>query len=77
MSHILAPLAQLPRHEQEAFVLCAWSELSYEDAAFALGTTVGKIRARVFRARRRLRQLDPAFGHEEGRTPTNQEALEP
>jgi RNA polymerase sigma-70 factor (ECF subfamily) len=76
MGRVLALLAQLPRREQEVFVLCACSEVSYEDAALALGTPVGTIRSRLFRARRRLRELDPTFGHEEGRAPTTQEVLD-
>jgi len=70
-------LAMLPRHEQEVFALCAWMELSYEDVALALGVPVGTVRSRLSRARRRLRELDPAFGHEEGRTATVREALRP
>ena len=70
-------LGQLPRHEREVFALCDWMELSYEDAALALGVPLGTVRSRSSRARRRLRELDPAIGHEEGSTKTVQEALEP
>jgi RNA polymerase sigma factor (sigma-70 family) len=63
MKDALDLLARLPRHEQEVFVLCAWSELSYEDAALALEVPVGTVRSRLSRARRRLRELDPATGH--------------
>lgn len=70
-------LGQLPRHEREVFALCDWMELSYEDAALALGVPLGTVRSRLSRARRRLRELDPAIGHEEGSTKTVQEALEP
>jgi RNA polymerase sigma-70 factor (ECF subfamily) len=72
----LALLAQLPRREQDVFVLCAWMGLSYEDAALALATPVGTVRSRLSRARQRLRELDDGCGHEEGRTTTVQEALE-
>ena len=64
MKDALDLLARLPRHEQEVFVLCAWSELSYQDAALALGLPVGTVRSRLSRARGRLRELDPATGHE-------------
>jgi RNA polymerase sigma factor (sigma-70 family) len=77
MRRALDLLGQLPRHEQEVFALCAWMELSYDGAALALGVPVGTIRSRLSRARQRLRELDPAFGHEEDRTATVQEALEP
>jgi RNA polymerase sigma-70 factor (ECF subfamily) len=77
MKEVLALISQLPRREQDVFVLCAWSELSYEDAALALAIPVGTVRSRLSRARKRLRELDPAFGHEEGRTTTAEEALKP
>jgi RNA polymerase sigma-70 factor (ECF subfamily) len=77
MRKALTLIAQLPRHEQDVFALCGWSEMSYEDAALALGVPVGTVRSRLSRARQRLRELDPAFGHEEGRTETVQEAIEP
>jgi RNA polymerase sigma factor (sigma-70 family) len=68
----LALLGRLPQREQDVFVLCAWSELSYEDAALALGLPVGTVRSRLSRARGRLRELDPASGHER-----LEEAVEP
>ena len=76
MRRVLVLLAQLPKREQDVFALCAWSQLSYEDAALALGEPVGTIRSMLSRARRRLRELDPAFGHEEGRPATVEEALD-
>jgi RNA polymerase sigma-70 factor (ECF subfamily) len=61
MKEALGLLAQLPRHEQDVFALCVWSDASYEDAALALGIPVGTVRSRLSRAaapsgtRRRLR----------------------
>jgi RNA polymerase sigma-70 factor (ECF subfamily) len=72
----IALVARLPRREQEVFVLCAWSELSYEDAAMALGIPVGTVRSRLSRARARLRELDPHIGHDEERMQTIKEAIE-
>jgi RNA polymerase sigma factor (sigma-70 family) len=77
MRQAVALLAQLPRHEQDAFVLCAWMELSYEDAALALAVPVGTVRSRLSRARRHLRELDSERGHNEERATTVQEVLRP
>jgi RNA polymerase sigma factor (sigma-70 family) len=62
-------LGALPEREQEVFRLCAWMELSYEDAAFALGLPIGTIRSRLSRARARLRELEAGRGHLEGGDP--------
>jgi RNA polymerase sigma factor (sigma-70 family) len=64
MQRLLALTRRLPKHEQDVLALCAWDELSYEDAALALGVPVGTVRSRLSRARARLRELDSAFGHE-------------
>ena len=68
-------VAKLPRGQQDVFVLCAWTQLSYEDAAFALDVPVGTVRSRLSRARRFLQELDPAGGHEQGETRSVEEAL--
>ena len=77
MGRVLALVAQLPRREQEVLALCAWSELSYEDAAIALRIPVGTVRSRLSRARARLRELDPAIGHDGERMQITKEAVEP
>jgi RNA polymerase sigma-70 factor (ECF subfamily) len=77
MKQALELLAQLPRREQDVFVLCAWTGLSYEDAALALGIPVGTVRSRLSRARQHLRELDPDGGHEPCGTPSVEEALKP
>ena len=72
----LALVGRLPRREQEVFALCAWSGLSYEDAAIALEIPVGTVRSRLSRARARLQELDPGIGHEEDRMKAITEAVE-
>ena len=44
----------LPPHYREALVLCELHELSYADAAEALGCAVGTVRSRLHRARAML-----------------------
>jgi RNA polymerase sigma-70 factor (ECF subfamily) len=73
----LKRLRMLPEREQDVFVLCAGMELSYEDAALALGLPVGTVRSRLSRARARLRELAPGSGHKEGENTDVQEAREP
>ncbi len=78
MQDVLAFVRRLPKHEQDVFALCGWSELSYEDAAIALDVPVGTVRSRLSRARARLRELEPAFGHESDDSRERaQEVLEP
>jgi RNA polymerase sigma factor (sigma-70 family) len=73
----LNALRKLPQREQDVFVLCAWMELSYEDAALALRVPVGTVRSRLSRARTRLRELNPDIGHEQGDSTTFEEARQP
>ena len=47
-------VAGLPRHEREVVELCAWSGLDQKGAAVALGVSVGTVKSRMHRARRRL-----------------------
>ncbi|MEP6892187.1 MAG: RNA polymerase sigma factor [Gaiellaceae bacterium] len=78
MQRLLTLVQRLPKREQDAFALCGWYELSYEDAAIALGVPIGTVRSRLSRARARLRELEPAFGHEPDDTgEPAQEVLEP
>jgi RNA polymerase sigma-70 factor (ECF subfamily) len=52
----------LPLHYREVVVLCELQEMSYAEAACALGCAVGTVRSRLHRARallvERLRELD-------------------
>jgi RNA polymerase sigma factor (sigma-70 family) len=73
----LALLGRLSADERDVFVLCAWMELPYEEAALALSIPLGTVRSRLARARRRLGELNSACGHIEDRTATIEEALEP
>lgn len=58
MRQVLTLVERLPRRHQEVLSLCAWSELSYQEAAVALGIAVGTVRSRLARARARLAELD-------------------
>ena len=54
MQQVLSLLGKLPQRERDVFALCAWMEVSYEDAAVALAIPVGTVRSRLSRARTRL-----------------------
>ena len=51
---LAAALARLPSAQREALLLVAWGELSYPEAAAALGIPVGTVRSQISRARKRL-----------------------
>jgi RNA polymerase sigma factor (sigma-70 family) len=63
MKSVLAAVARLPGREREVLALCAWSGLSYEEAAIALSIPIGTVRSRLSRARARLRELDGVDEH--------------
>lgn len=50
-------LGKMRRGEREVFTLCVWEGLDAATAAEALGVAVGTVRARLSRARKRLRTL--------------------
>lgn len=62
-------LARLPDQLRDTLLLVAWSGLSYEEAATALGVPVGTVRSRMSRARSRLRRalggMNPAASDQE------------
>ena len=58
MRRVLALVELLPRRDQEVLALCAWSELTYHEAATVLDIPVGTVRSRLARARARLAELD-------------------
>ena len=73
----LLRLHSLPRREQDVFVLCVGMELSYDEAAFALGIPIGTVRSRLSSARARLGELYSGTGHEQGESTNAQEAAQP
>ncbi|MFI6812230.1 RNA polymerase sigma factor [Nonomuraea sp. NPDC050328] len=54
---LAAALAALSRSERELFLLVAWAELSYEQAAQALGIPLGTVRSRLSRTRAKIRRV--------------------
>ncbi|MEU9877477.1 RNA polymerase sigma factor [Streptomyces phaeochromogenes] len=62
-------LSRMRRGEREVFTLCVWEGLDAATAAEALGVAVGTVRARLSRARKRLRKLtELELGGTEGGT---------
>jgi RNA polymerase sigma factor (sigma-70 family) len=66
---LAAGLARLPTELRDTLLLVAWSGLSYQEAATALGIPVGTVRSRMSRARSKLRRTlggtNPATSDEE------------
>lgn len=56
MEAVLAAMAHLTPKEKEVISLCVWAELTYEQAAVAMGIPIGTVRSRLARARSKLRQ---------------------
>ncbi|WP_067488979.1 RNA polymerase sigma factor [Actinomadura hibisca] len=56
---LAAALARLSPDDRELLLLIAWAELSYEEAARALGVPLGTVRSRLHRIRAKMRG---AFG---------------
>lgn len=63
VSRVRHAIATLPENYREVVVLCELDEMSYEDAAAALGCPVGTVRSRLHRARalllEKLRDAQP------------------
>jgi RNA polymerase sigma factor (sigma-70 family) len=53
---LAAALARLSPAERGVLLLIAWGDLSYDEAAQALGIPVGTVRSRLNRARRKVRE---------------------
>ena len=62
-------LSRLRPDELEVLALCAWSGLSYAEAAEALGVPVGTIRSRLSRARAKLLKVTERELRESSREP--------
>jgi len=66
---LAAVLARLTAEERDLLLLVAWAELSYEEAARALGIPVGTVRSRLHRLRAKVRRglggIDPTATFEE------------
>lgn len=52
---LAAALARLSAAERDLLLLIAWAELTYEEAARALGVRVGTVRSRLHRIRKKVR----------------------
>lgn len=64
LQHLLAHIGRLPGPQQVAFTLRHEQELSYEEIAAVLETTIPAVESLLFRARRTLRQhLTPSSRH--------------
>jgi RNA polymerase sigma-70 factor, ECF subfamily len=63
MRSVVKRIATLPRTQQDVVALCVWSELTYEEAAVALGVPTGTVRSRLSRAREALAELDDTSRH--------------
>ncbi|GAB2871899.1 RNA polymerase sigma factor [Actinoallomurus bryophytorum] len=56
---VASVLAGLPAGERDLLLLIAWADLTYEEAAEALGVPMGTVRSRLHRVRKKIRR---AFG---------------
>ncbi len=63
MREILDRIGHLPRRDRELLALCVWEELTYAEAAAALGIPVGTVRSRLSRIRAKLKEPVPELGH--------------
>lgn len=54
-SELAGALAALPARDRDVLLLIAWGDLTYEEAARALGIPVGTVRSRLNRGRRKVR----------------------
>ncbi len=64
VSRVRQAISTLPENYREAVVLCELEEMTYDEAALALGCPVGTVRSRLHRGRalllEKLREVQPA-----------------
>ncbi len=72
---IIAAMDKLQHGQREVLILICASGLSYEEAAEALGCSVGTIKSRLWRARARMASL--IMGDEETKTGRGRDFIEP
>jgi RNA polymerase sigma-70 factor (ECF subfamily) len=64
-----AVLSELPRQDRELLLLVAWTDLTYEESAQALGLSISAVKSRLHRIRTRTRQalgdINPALQSDE------------
>jgi len=62
---LAAVLSGLPRQDRELLLLVAWTDLTYEESAQALGVSLSAVKSRLHRIRKRTRralgETNPAF----------------
>jgi RNA polymerase sigma factor (sigma-70 family) len=59
-AELVRELRRLSDEDRDALLLVVWGELSYEEAATALGVPIGTVKSRIARARRALAaDIDP------------------
>lgn len=67
-----AVLSGLPRQDRELLLLVAWTDLTYEESAQALGVSVSAVKSRLHRIRARTRRAlgdaNPALSGEQSAT---------
>lgn len=69
-----AVLSQLPRQDRDLLLLVAWTDLTYEESAQALGVSVSAVKSRLHRIRARTRH---ALGETSRALPGEQIAIAP
>ncbi|MEV0165269.1 RNA polymerase sigma factor [Nonomuraea fuscirosea] len=67
---LLDALAKLSRGDRDVLLMVAWSDMTYDEAARALGIPVGTVKSRLNRARRKVRHalggINPLEEHGHG-----------